>query len=77
MVSGNTQAVDAAYVKANASLDSLGEKTPVDTVKNHIQKVVRENDDIQERDKHNKETPPHKTTHLQIATSQPCKSKFA
>jgi len=57
MVSGNTQAVDAAYVKANASLDSLGEKTPVDTVKNHIQKVVRENDDIQERDKHTKETP--------------------
>ena len=57
MVKGDTQAVDAAYIKANASLDSLVEKTPVDTVKNHIQKVIRENDSIQERDKHTKEPP--------------------
>ena len=57
MVSGNTQAVDAAYVKANASLDSLVEKIPENTVKDHIQKVIRENDQVQERDKHTKEPP--------------------
>lgn len=57
MVSGKTQAVDAAYVKANASLDSLVEKTPVNTVKEHIEKVIKENDQVDERDKHSKETP--------------------
>ena len=57
MVSGNTQAVDAAYVKANASLDSLVEKIPENTVKDHIQKVIMENDEVQERDKHTKEPP--------------------
>jgi transposase len=57
MVSGNTQAVDAAYVKANASLDSLVSKTPSVTVKEHIQKVIQENDSFPEKDKHTKETP--------------------
>jgi len=65
MVSGNTQAVDAAYVKANASLDSLVEKTPVDTVKNHIEKVIMENDQVQERDKHTKETPRWKSKEIE------------
>ena len=57
MVSGKTQAVDAAYVKANASLDSLVEKTPEHTVKEHIERVIKENDQVEERDKHGKETP--------------------
>lgn len=57
MVKGTTQAVDAAYVKANASLDSLVEKVPVNTVKDHIERVIKENDQVQDRDKHSKETP--------------------
>lgn len=57
MVRGETQAVDAAYVKANASLGSLVEKTPVNTVKVHIEKVIKENDQVDQRDKHSKETP--------------------
>jgi len=65
MVSGNTQAVDSAYIKANASLDSLVEKTPVDTVRNHIEKVIRENDQVQERDKHTKETPQWKSKEIE------------
>ncbi|MDF9797828.1 hypothetical protein OKW21_003091 [Catalinimonas alkaloidigena] len=43
MVSGHTQAVDSAYVKANASLDSLEQKLPADTPKNHLKKVLKQN----------------------------------
>ena len=57
MVSGNVQAVDAAYIKANASLDSLIQKSPTETVKNHIAKVILENDKIPDKDKHTRETP--------------------
>lgn len=49
----------------NASLGSLVEKTPVDTVRDHIEKVIRENDQIQERDKHTKETPQWKSKEIE------------
>jgi len=42
MVSGNTQAVDSAYVKANASLESLEQKLPADTPQNHLKKVLEQ-----------------------------------
>ena len=44
MVSGHTQAVDSAYVKANASLDSLEVKRVGRSVKDHLDKVRRLND---------------------------------
>ncbi len=43
MVSGHTQAVDSAPVKANASMESLALKQPKDSVENHLQKVEEEN----------------------------------
>ena len=43
MVAGHTQAVDSAYIKANASLDSLEKKRPAETLASHIKKVHAEN----------------------------------
>ena len=45
LVSGHTQSIDSAYIKANASLDSLEVKNPSETLENHIKKVRSENDD--------------------------------
>ncbi len=45
MVSGHTQAVDSAPVKANASMESLVLKVPVNSVENHLQKVEEDNQD--------------------------------
>ena len=39
MVSGHTQAIDAAPIKANASMDSLELKVPVDELEDHLRKV--------------------------------------
>ena len=36
MVSGHTQAIDSAYIKANASLDSLEVKQPNQSVEDYI-----------------------------------------
>jgi len=44
LVAGHTQAVDSAYIKANASLDSLEKKRPAETLKTHINRVQQEND---------------------------------
>ena len=43
LVSGHTQAVDSAYVKANASLDSLEIKKPAQSLSEHIQHIQTEN----------------------------------
>lgn len=43
MVSGHTQAVDSAPVKANASMESLALKIPKNLVEKHLQKVQEEN----------------------------------
>jgi len=45
LVAGHTQAVDSAYIKANASLDSLEKKIPVEALYKHIQRVQQENAD--------------------------------
>jgi len=39
MVSGHTQAIDPALVKANASMDSLELKVPQDELTEHLKKV--------------------------------------
>ncbi|MBL4655046.1 MAG: IS1182 family transposase, partial [Bacteroidia bacterium] len=39
MVSGHTQAIDSAPVKANASMESLELKVPADTLDEHLRKV--------------------------------------
>jgi transposase/uncharacterized protein (UPF0179 family) len=39
MVAGHTQAIDSAFVKANASMDSLELKVPKDTLEEHLKKV--------------------------------------
>lgn len=44
LVSGHTQALDSAYIKANASLDSIEIKKPVQSLEQHIQEVKQEND---------------------------------
>ncbi|RZJ92428.1 MAG: transposase [Chryseobacterium sp.] len=46
MVSGHTQAVDSAPVKANASMESVVLKTPVTSINNHFKKVEEENQDV-------------------------------
>jgi transposase len=44
LVAGHTQAVDSAYIKANASLDSLEKKLPAEALGTHIKRVREEND---------------------------------
>jgi len=45
LVAGHTQSVDSAYIKANASLDSLEKKRPAEALSTHIKKVQEENED--------------------------------
>lgn len=43
MVAGHTQAIDSAYVKANASMDSIEQKQPAQNVNDFISKSAEEN----------------------------------
>ena len=56
MVSGHTQAVDSAPVKANASMESLVLKTPKDSVEKHLQKVEEENQEPKKKNELPKES---------------------
>jgi transposase len=51
MVAGHTQAIDSAYIKANASLDSLEKKQPKESLEEHISRTYNENSDEQPRRK--------------------------
>jgi len=51
MVAGHTQAIDSAYIKANASLDSLEKKQPEQSVEEYIAKTYGENKDESPRRK--------------------------
>jgi len=51
MVSGHTQAIDSAYIKANASLDSLEMKQPNQSVEDYVAKTYDENKSQQPRRK--------------------------
>lgn len=51
LVAGHTQAIDSAYIKANASLDSLEVKKPECNLKEHIRQVRDLNDtEAEDRD---------------------------
>jgi hypothetical protein len=43
MVSGHTQAVDSAPIKANASMESVVPKMPATPMESHLKKVSEEN----------------------------------
>lgn len=49
IVSGYTQAVDSAPVKANASMESVVLKTPATSIDNHLKKVKEENPEIKKK----------------------------
>jgi len=51
MVAGHTQAVDSAYIKANASLDSLEKKQPKQSVEEYIANTYDENEEEKPRRK--------------------------
>jgi hypothetical protein len=50
MVRGKRQAIDSAFIKANASLDSLLEKEIVDDAVDYIESLENESDDKQKND---------------------------
>ena len=51
MVSGHTQVIDSAPVKANASMDSLELKVPEEELDDHIRKIRRSNSEDEPRRK--------------------------
>ena len=53
MVSGNTQAIDSAFVKANASMDSFELKVLAESLEEHLHKIRH----ISEEDKHKPRRP--------------------
>lgn len=61
MVSGHTQAIDSALIKANASMDSIELKKPGLTVSKYVEEVVSQNDQSDnERDNDNHDYKPNK-----------------
>lgn len=65
MVSGHTQAIDSAPVKANASMDSLELKVPVESLDEHLTKVRHisaiDKEPMSRKAKENKATPEQQT----------------
>jgi transposase len=49
MVSGHTQAVDSAPIKANASMESVVLKVPATSIDNHLKKVEEENGEAKKK----------------------------
>ena len=49
MVSGKRQAVDSAYIKANASLDSLVEKEVLEDAKTYSEELAANDDDLKKK----------------------------
>lgn len=61
MVAGHTQAIDSAYVKANASMESVEMKQPAQSVEEYIIKSGKENHVPQRKAKENKASEEQKT----------------
>lgn len=59
LVSGHTQAVDSAYIKANASLDSLEVKKPAQSLEDHIIELKLENDQDEDQEPRRKTKQDH------------------
>jgi len=49
MVSGHTQAVDSAPIKANASMESVVLKAPVTSIEDHLEQMEKENQEAVKR----------------------------
>jgi transposase len=49
MVSGHTQAVDSAPIKANASMESVVLKVPATSIEGHLKKVEEENQEVKKK----------------------------
>jgi len=61
MVSGHTQAVDSAYIKANASMDSIEKKVPKQEMKDFLKQSETENHQPLRKAKENKAGDEQKT----------------
>lgn len=61
LVAGHTQAIDSAYVKANASLDSVERKQPKEDLAEYMEKTRNENDEPQRKANNDKSTPEQRT----------------
>lgn len=61
MVSGHTQAIDSAYIKANASMDSIEKKVPTQEVKEFLEQSSKENNKPVRKAKGNKASEEQKT----------------
>ena len=70
LVSGHTQAIDSAYIKANASLDSLEKKIPAQALHEHIQDIRQENTDETPRRKAQKDHSTQEQKTLQATPKQ-------
>nr|WP_250629587.1 transposase [Aureibaculum algae] len=81
MVSGHTQAIDSAPVKANASMDSLELKVPEEELEEHLKKIrqlsAMDKDKPIRKAKTNKATPSQKTVSAskQELTAIKCRNK--
>jgi transposase len=61
MVSGHTQAIDSAYIKANASMSSIEVKKPVNEVPEFLRKSNEENEEPRRKAKEDKADDQQKT----------------
>jgi transposase len=79
MVSGHTQVVDSAPVKANASMDSLELKTPVQDLPSHLVQVKQENDVAEKEDVVDSYQPEESSgaSNVEFQLIKPCPSQKA
>jgi len=75
LVAGHTQAVDSAYIKANASLDSLEKKRPVDSLSSYIKKTQKENSEDEDDTPRRKAKNDHSTDEQKTIQSSPKQMK--
>ena len=61
MVAGHTQAIDSAYIKANAGMDSIEVKQPVQSIRDFVNKSSEENFTPLRKSKENKASEEQKT----------------
>jgi transposase len=57
IVGGDHQSIDSTLVKANASLDNLRQKMKISGLKDHVEKVRKENKEQEEDDEENENKP--------------------
>jgi hypothetical protein len=60
MVSGHTQAVDSAPIKANASMESVVLKTPVTSIQDHLEQVEKKTGNLERTTRRKQYTSVHR-----------------